>query len=314
MAVSGGKRSSPVGVEAGNLIGTAVATSAANRPKGATAAVATIVMPEARRGLRGDVAALYKEHGHVLVGLVGVLVAIGAWQLTGLFMNPIFISTPSAVFRALVHIIATGALPSAFLRSLLEMLGGLVAATFVGVGIGLLMGRVRLVEKALDPLVALGNATPTIALLPVMEVWFGFGTTARVAFIMVIAVWPILVNTYAGVRTARSRLTDVGKAFGLNPWRQTWKIYFPASMPYILVGMRISLAVGAVGMILGGQEVGQAGLGGLTEVYAEYSQTSDLVAAIITTTGLAMLMFLGLRILRSRAFPWIAATSAGRRR
>ena len=314
MVVSGGERGSPVGVDAGRLVGVAVGDPSAERAKGGGAAVATISMPVPARGRKWELSKRYRDHGHVLVGAVGVVAAIGIWQLTGLFMNPIFVSTPSAVVRALAHIIASGALPSAFLRSLLEMLGGLLAATLVGVGVGLLMGRVRLVEKALDPLVALGNATPTIALLPVMEVWFGFGTTARVAFIMVIAVWPILVNTYAGVRTARSRLTDVGKAFGLSPWRQTWKIYFPASMPYILVGMRISLAVGAVGMILGGQEVGQAGLGGLTEVYAEYSQTSDLIAAIITTTGLAMLMFLGLRIVRDRAFPWIAATSAGRRR
>lgn len=255
-----------------------------------------------------------RSHTHAFVGLLSVLVAIGAWQLSGLFLNPIFISTPAAVGRSLVHLIGSGALPSAFLRSMLEMVGGLLLATLVGVGVGLLMGRVRLAERALDPLVAFGNATPSIALLPVMEVWFGFGTTARVAFIMVIAVWPILVNTYAGVRAVRGRYTDVGAAFGFGGWRQTWKIYLPGTMPFIFVGMRISLAVGAVGMILGGQEIGESGLGGLTVVYSQYSQTSNLIAAIATTTGLAMVLFFVLRLVRDRSFPWIAATSAGRRR
>lgn len=243
-----------------------------------------------------------------------MLIALGVWQLTGLFMNPLFISTPASVGRALGHLVANGQLPSAFLRSLAEMVGGLFAATVIGVGVGLLMGRVRLAARALDPLVAFGNATPSIALLPVMEVWFGFGTLARVAFIMVIAVWPILVNTYAGVRAVGQRLTDAGTAFGFGPWRQTWRIHLPGAVPYIFAGLRISLAVGAVGMILAGQEIGQSGLGGLTTDFGEYSETADLIAAIATTTALAMLLFLALRTVRDRAFPWIAATSAGRRR
>lgn len=263
---------------------------------------------------RGSFLRWWRAYSHIFIGAIAVLTAIGVWQLSSSFLKPIFISTPSAVARSLGNIVASGALPSAFVRSLLEMVGGLVAATILGVGVGLLMGRVRIVERALDPLVAFGNATPSIALLPVMEVWFGFGTTARVAFITVIAVWPILVNTYAGVRAARSRLTDVGKSFGLNAWQQTWRIYFPATMPYIFVGVRISLAIGAVGMILSGQEIGQTGLGGLTVLYSDYSETSDLIAAIATTTGLAMLLFFVLRVVRSRGFPWIAATSAGRRR
>ena len=255
----------------------------------------------------------FGAHRHHLAGAAAVLIAIGIWQLSGLYLNPIFISTPDQVLASLGHLIVTGQLPGAFLRSLLEMIGGLLIAVVAGVCTGLLMGRVRVAEKALDPLVAFGNATPSIALLPVMEVWFGFGTAARVAFIMVICVWPVLVNTYAGVRAVRRLLTDVGKAFGMTGWTQTWRIYLPGTIPYIFVGARIALAVGAVGMILGGQEIGQSGLGGLTADFGSYSQTADLVATIVTTTVLALLLFAGLRFLQRRAFPWIAATSAGQR-
>jgi NitT/TauT family transport system permease protein len=250
---------------------------------------------------------------HVIVGTVAVLAAIGLWQLSGIYLNPIFISTPDQVLSALGQLIASGQLPGAFLSSLVEMIAGFAIALVVGVSVGLLMGRVRLAERALDPLVAFGNATPSIALLPVMEVWFGFGTAARVAFIMVICTWPILVNTYAGVRAVRSLLTDVGKAFGMNGWTQTLRIYLPGTIPYIFVGARIALAVGAVGMILGGQEIGESGLGGLTENFGSYSQTADLIATIVTTTVLALLLFGALQLLQRRAFPWIAATSAGER-
>lgn len=257
--------------------------------------------------------AWFRAHRDLGAKVLAIVVFLAVWQASGAFLNPLFVSTPSKVVAALGSLIGNGQLPAAFLRSLLEMLGALVVAAVLGIGTGLLMGRVRLAERALEPIVAFGNATPSIALLPVMEVWFGIGTAARVAFITVICAWPLLVNTYAGVRAVRGRYRDVGAAFGFGPWRQTWKIYLPGTVPFIFVGMRIALAVGAVGMILGGQEIGQSGLGGLTADFGSYSETADLVATIVTTTALAMLLFMMFRRLQDWCFPWVAATSAGRR-
>ncbi len=242
-----------------------------------------------------------------------VIIVLCLWQLSGLVLKPIFISTPTAIASSFVHLIGDGRLPKAFFQSLYEMLLGILIAGIVGVGVGLLMGRVRIVERALEPLVAFGNATPSIALLPVMEVWFGLGTKARVAFIMVICMWPLLVNTYAGVKAVRGSYTDVGKAFGLSGWTQTWKVYLPGTVPFIFIGIRIALAVGAVGMILGGSEIGDTGLGGLSDTFGSYSQTADLVATIVTTTGLALVLFSVARKIQGWRFPWIADTSAGRR-
>ncbi len=258
-------------------------------------------------------AAWFRAHRDLGAQVLAIAVFLAVWQASGAFLNPLFVSTPGKVVAALGSLIGDGQLPAAFLRSLLEMLGALAVAAVLGIGTGLLMGRVRLAERALEPIVAFGNATPSIALLPVMEVWFGIGTAARVAFITVICTWPLLVNTYAGVRAVRGRYRDVGAAFGFGPWRQTWKIYLPGTVPFIFVGIRIALAVGAVGMILGGQEIGQSGLGGLTADFGSYSETADLVATIVTTTALAMLLFMVFRRLQDWRFPWVAATSAGRR-
>jgi ABC-type nitrate/sulfonate/bicarbonate transport system permease component len=254
-----------------------------------------------------------RRHQTAIGGILAILVGIGIWQGTSLFMTPIFISTPSLVAPALWHLLVSGPLPADFLRSLLEMIAGVLGATIAGVGIGLLMGRIRILERALEPLIAFGNATPSIALLPVMEVWFGFGETARVVFIMTIAIWPLIVNTHAGVRAVRGRLADVGTTFGMSHWQQIRHVYLPGTLPYIFVGARISLAVGAVGMILGGQEIGGSGLGGLVTELGARSETAQLVAAILTTTALALFLFWALRQLQARVFPWIAATSAGRR-
>jgi ABC-type nitrate/sulfonate/bicarbonate transport system permease component len=254
-----------------------------------------------------------RAHEHQIAKVAAVAAFLAVWQASGAVISPIFVSTPSAVVSALLSMIGSGQLPAAFLHSLVEMVGGLLVASIIGIGVGLLMGRIRVVERALDPIVAFGNATPSIALLPVMEVWFGIGTIARVAFITVLCSWPLLVNTYVGVKSVRGRYTEVGKAFGLSAWQQTWQIALPGSIPFIFIGYRISLAVGAVGMILGGQEIGQSGLGGLTSIFGSYMQTANLVAAIVTTTALALLLFAAFRRFQAWRFPWIAATSAGRR-
>jgi ABC-type nitrate/sulfonate/bicarbonate transport system permease component len=253
------------------------------------------------------------DHRNPLISTLAILIFLGVWQASSGWLNPLFVSTPSAVTAAFGSLTAKGTLPAAFLHSLIEMLGALIVAGVIGIGLGLLMGRVKLAERALEPLVAFGNATPSIALLPVMEVWFGIGITARIAFITVICTWPMLVNTYAGTKAVRGRYRDVGVAFGFSAWKQTWKVYLPGTVPFIFIGVRIALAVGAVGMILSGQEIGQSGLGGLTSDFGAYSETADLVAAIVTTTLMAMLLFVAARRLQDWRFQWVAATSAGRR-
>ena len=240
------------------------------------------------------------------------MVLLAIWQLSGLFMNPIFISTPAAIAVAFVQMVAGGTLVTAFLSSAWEMLVGYTISCVIGIGTGILMGRSRLAERAFDPIVAFGNATPTIALLPVMEIWFGLGMTARLAFIVVIGLWTLMVNTLAGMRSVQRNYADVARSFGLSAGASTRLVYVPAAMPYILTGMRIALAQAAVGMVLSGQEIGEAGLGGLTENLANYYQTASLIGAICTATALAMIAFFLLRQAQARFFPWIAATAVRR--
>jgi NitT/TauT family transport system permease protein len=274
----------------------------------ANLAAATPQEVSARRGRR--TAPAWRAE---VLRIAAIAAVLGAWQASGLFMNPIFISTPLAVIKAFASSIADGSLPSAFLSSLVEMVVGLAIAMVAGFGIGIGMGRVRIVERLFDPFVNFFNATPTIALLPLMEIWFGTDVRARVAFIVIICVWTIVINAVSGVRNVRRGFADVGTAFGLGPLAMTFKIFVPAAMPFFLAGMRVALAQATVGMILGGQEVGESGLGGLTENYGSFFQTDYLIAAIITSTALAMMLFGCLKLFQYRFYPWIAASAAARR-
>ena len=242
-----------------------------------------------------------------------IALVLGLWQASSLVMDPIFVSTPLAVLQAFAKIVADGTLPQAFASSLVEVLIGLGIAMALGFTIGTAMGRVRLLDRLFDPFVNFFNATPTIALLPLMEIWFGVDVRSRVAFITIICLWTLVINTLAGVRNVPRGYAEVGRAFGLSGLAITWKVFLPAAMPYILAGLRVALAQAAVGMILGGQEVGESGLGGLTENYGSFFQTDHLIAVIITSTGLAMMLFGALKILQYRAFPWIAASAGPRR-
>lgn len=248
-----------------------------------------------------------------LLRVAAIAVVLGLWQLSGTFMNPIFIATPSTVLAAFVKIVADGTLPAAFLSSLWEMAAGLGIAIALGFGLGVAMGRVRLVEKTFDPFVNFFNATPTIALLPLMEIWFGTDYRSRIAFISIICLWTLVINTLAGIRNVSRGYADVGRAFGLRGLALTWKVFLPAAAPYMIAGLRVALAQAAVGMILGGQEVGESGLGGLTEDFGSFFQTDYLIAAIITSTGLAMMLFGLLKAFQFRFYPWIAASAAPRR-
>jgi ABC-type nitrate/sulfonate/bicarbonate transport system permease component len=245
--------------------------------------------------------------------LVSLVVAVAAWQASGLVLNKILISTPAIIAADFVQIVASGALPNAFLQSAFEMGLGFSIAASIGVTLGVLMGRIKIFERTLDPFVNFFNATPTIALLPLMEIWFGIGFWARISFIVVISLWTMLINTLSGVRNVSRQYADVGAAFGLSPVQATWRIFLPAAVPYILAGARLALAQAGVGMILSGQEIGEAGLGGLTEDYGSYFLTGHLIAAIMSSTALVMTTFWALRRTQARFFPWIAATSAGRR-
>jgi ABC-type nitrate/sulfonate/bicarbonate transport system permease component len=254
-----------------------------------------------------------KRRMGLAIQAASIFVFLGIWQLTGLFLNPILFSTPVAVVGDFVHMLFHGPLLAAFWDSLWEMALGFGIALVLGVGSGILMGIRPGVERTLDPFVNLANATPTIALLPAMEIWFGIGLWARVGFIIVISVCPLVINTLVGMKTVQGGYRDVGRAFGLTDAEMTRKILIPAAMPYIVAGIRVALYHATVGMILSGQEVEQAGLGGLTQTYGSYSQTGHLIAAIICTTALAMLAFAALRRFQSRFYPWIQAVAAEQR-
>jgi len=242
----------------------------------------------------------------VSIGIAAVL--IGGWQFSGRYLNPITVSTPGEILRSIPTTFLHGpygSLASALGVTMIDFGFGLLGALVIGTSLGLAIGNSRVARNILDPLVALGNSSPTIALLPLMIIWFGFGHASRVLFITVVSMWGMAINTAVGARKARERYEDLIPAFSVPPRMYLTSVVIPGSMPFIFAGIRVSLAHALVATIISGQEIGNSGIGGLAQLYGDQFKTNDLFGVIVVTTIIALVLYRVIEFLRNRICSWV---------
>lgn len=247
-----------------------------------------------------------------LLRVGSVVIFLALWQIAGSRMSPILLSTPTSVAQALATLWQQSVLQSAIGDSLKDMGVGFGLAIVVGISLGILMGRFRLVEVVLDPYVSFMNATPTVALLPLVIIWFGIGFGARVVFVFLLALWSILVNTSMGIKTVDRGLMELARSYKLSELQTIRRVSLPAAVPYILAGTRVGLGKAIVGMIIGEMDMQLAGLGGLVSNYGDSFQTPKLLAVILCSSFFGVAFVFGLKLLQALAFPWISDTSGPR--
>jgi NitT/TauT family transport system permease protein len=156
------------------------------------------------------------------------------------------IAAPTAIFSAGAHAIADGTLLRATLETLGSALGGLAIGTLLGLGLGLLFGLWPRLNNAMLLSVESVRPIPSIALVPVALLIFGFGYPMEIALVAHGTLWPILIFTRAGVRSVEPRLLEVSRLLGLGLWTRIWKIILPAALSQIFVGFRVAAALALV--------------------------------------------------------------------
>ena len=246
------------------------------------------------------------------VQLGSLLAFLLVWQWVGSHTNPILFATPGAVVAAFFDMIAKGQLQAGFLIATEDLLTGYVLAVVVGVGVGLLMGRNRLIEQVLNPYINFMQATPLVALVPLIVIWLGIGFTARVSVVFVLAVWSVIINTSTGVKTTPRVLVDVARIYHLTERKVMAEIALPSAVPHIFAGLRIALGKALIGMVIAEMEVSIVGLGGLLSDYGNSFKTAYLMAGIFTASLVGVITAIFLEWCLARFFPWVAATSAQR--
>jgi NitT/TauT family transport system permease protein len=229
------------------------------------------------------------------------------WELVGPLISPILFSYPSKIAVAFYDLTISGELPYYALESLQILFAGLGFAILIGVPLAVLMARVKPVDWALDlPINAL-YATPMVALVPLLVLWFGIYMQAKIIVVFLFAVFPILINTYQGVRECDKNMLEVARSFRSTEW-QMWKdVLLPFALPYIAAGIRLAIGRGLVGMVIAEFYTTISGLGYMITRYAHVFETDKTFVPVILLMFLGITLTAGLKRLERRIAPWSRA-------
>jgi ABC-type nitrate/sulfonate/bicarbonate transport system permease component len=235
---------------------------------------------------------------------VSVVVVLAAWEVLGASINPIFLSTPSRIALALWDITRNGQLLQALALSFLGLVLGFGAAILVGVPLGILMGRSRTIEALCEPWVNALFVTPRVALIPLLLIWFGIGFQAQVVVIFLSSVFPIIINAYAGVRDISSNLVDTARAFCADERQLFFEVILPASVPFIMTGLRLGIGHAVIGMIVAQMFLALSGLGKLLVNYGDFYKTDYVFAVVIVIGVLGVLLTEAVKQVERRFAHW----------
>jgi NitT/TauT family transport system permease protein len=211
------------------------------------------------------------------------------------------------VAAAFVRLTASGALPHHAFDTLLRLLAGFALAAVIGVVIGIAMGRSRLAEDTLLPLISIGAPIPGIAYAPLFLLWFGLGNVSAVLLVAFVSTFPIVFNTWTGVKAVKEVWVRSALAMGADDRRLFAKVILPGALPYILTGLRLGLA--QAWRILVGVEMLAAvpwGLGWMIFGAREFLNTDVMLAGVVVigAIGLALEKLVFQRLERFTVVRW----------
>lgn len=238
------------------------------------------------------------------VTILSLAVFIGFWEFFGRDVNPIFGSYPTAIAEAFIDLLRNGRLVDALLQSLQPFLLGYVLAILLGVPLGLLLGRFWVVEAALGIYVNAGYATPLVALVPLLMLWLGLGFKVKVAVVFLMSVFPICINTWVGVASVPKTLVEVGKSFVASDAVILIRIILPATLPYIMAGIRLAVGKAVVAMVTAEFFTTISGLGAIIINSANNFDTATMFVPLIVLMVLATGLNAFIGVVERWVAPW----------
>jgi ABC-type nitrate/sulfonate/bicarbonate transport system permease component len=263
------------------------------------------------RGHQRRPSVAHTRAGKIGLPLVSLLIFFAIWQYIGQHTNPILFTTPLKVVEAFYDLTKTGVLLPAFGGALRDLSIGYGLAAVVGILVGMAMGRSPVVERMLNPYVNFFQATPLIALVPLVVIWFGVDLKARVAIVFILALWSIIINTATGVKQTSPDLLDVGRIYKLNSLQVVGHVQLPNAVPHVFAGLRIALGKALIGVMIAQMEISVTGLGGIVINYGNAFKTAYLLAGVVTASMVGVIAAIALEVIRKRVFPWTEDEQGG---
>jgi len=229
------------------------------------------------------------------------------WEIAGQLHLSFLLPPLSSVLVAMVQIVPTHTFLAAMWVTAYAFVIGNLISIVLGVPLGLLMGRSLIVDRIFLPWVNVFLSAPLTALVPVIMVLFGLGQTTIVLTVVLFAMWIIVLDTRAGVRSIAPSLAEMAASFGASRWQAFRRIYLWAALPEILAGIRLGVIRSVKGVIIGQLLVTIVGFGALFQTYSSQFQMEDFWAALVILFAFAFLLAEGLTWLERRV-DYYAAT------
>jgi NitT/TauT family transport system permease protein len=238
--------------------------------------------------------------------IAGLLIA---WELLPHLVplsagTKLFFATPSQIAGTLWTMFATGTIWRPLGVSASGFALGLGLAILVGLPLGVLIGRSPTLNAMFDPFITAFNATPRLVFLPLVVLWFGLGLWSKVVIVFIGALFPILINTYEGVRNADKVLINVVRSFGAKEWDIARLVVVPNALPYIVAGLRLTIGRAVLGVVVAEFFGSEEGLGVIMVQAAGRYQVAVVFAGLIVFATLSLVMTALVQLVEERLSRW----------
>jgi NitT/TauT family transport system permease protein len=274
-------------------------------------------LADTARELSGDQAraervAAERRHRRQLINLgirvVSLAIALLLWEVAAWNVDPVLFTSPTKVAVAAYKMVLSGELWTYLWPSLVVLAIGFSLAVVAGISIGLLLARFWVLDVALNVYITFLYSIPSVALVPLIVLWAGFDTMAKVIILFLFAFFPMVINTYQGVKSVDPKLLEVGRAFRCSEGQLWANIVLPASLPFIVTGLRLALGRGLIGMVLADLYTAISGIGYLIVRTASTYQVDKMFVPIVTLGLLGVTLTALLRLAERHVAPWTAAS------
>jgi sulfonate transport system permease protein len=245
---------------------------------------------------------------NIAIRLVSVASVLALWQIFGAQVNQALFTTPDKIAVAAVDMVWSGELWAYLAPSLLVLAIGLSLAAVIGIAVGLLLARFWVIDVAFGVYITFLYSIPSVALVPLIVLWAGYETTAKVIILFLFAFFPMAINTYQGVKNVDPKLIEVGRAFRCNEGQLWRNIVLPGALPFIVTGLRLAVGRGLIGMVLADLYTAISGIGYLIVRTGSTFQIDKMFVPIVTLGLLGVTLTAILRMLEIKVAPWTAAS------
>ena len=252
---------------------------------------------------------LWRRLEPVAYGTGSIVVLLLVWQFVPYFFplkagTKLFFAVPSQIIGTLWNMIVTGSLWAPLGVSASAFALGLALSIVVGLPLGILLGRSNTLNAMFDPFITAFNATPRLVFLPLLMLWFGIGLWSKVAVVFLGALFPLLINTYEGVRNADRLLINVVRSFGAGEWDIARLVVVPNALPFIIVGLRLAIGRAVLGVVVSEFFGSQDGLGVVMVRAASEFKVDVVFAGLIVFAALSLIMTGLVKLVEDRLTRW----------